>query len=515
MRALSQLFTQAITRRLALSAHASYRHYSRLLITCLCLQGYSVTNAHGSDYADILQQAMTRLPPGSLVAAVIRDPAGNALLSFNDEQLLTPASTQKLLTATAAHYQLGATFRFRTRLLQVGTNDAVLQFSGDPLFTREDLQALLAAGIAKGMPTTIRNIYLDDSRFSGHDWSDAQSWDNRNTCFAAPAAAISLDHNCFKATVAAGRAGQKARASVARGLPITIDSHASIVSRAEKKRLFCRLELRHRQRGLYELHGCVTAEQLPLTLKVAVVDPVYYTRTVIKKGAAALGITITGDIRHGAPAQQGRVIAEHRSDRLTDYLERMLQVSDNQIADALFKTIGHDYYQVPGNYRNGAAAVRAVLLEQAEVDLRNSHLADGSGLSPHNQLSVTNLADTLAHIATMEDRELFDALPVAGVSGTLRYRYGFNKKPLKGNVRGKTGHLAGHYNLAGFLTDKQRQTLSFSIFVSGYSLTTARGLDNSDKSQHVRYFYESLFTALQRQKNPFTAATPLIHDKPY
>jgi D-alanyl-D-alanine carboxypeptidase/D-alanyl-D-alanine-endopeptidase (penicillin-binding protein 4) len=481
------------------------------LLACIALYLNSISAAiadTNASYASAMQEAIAQLPPGSHVAAMIRDPAGNELLALNSEQLLTPASTLKVLTASAAYYQLGPQFRFQTQLRQQANGDVSIQFSGDPLLRREDLRQLLADGMANGMARKIRDLYLDGSLFRGHDWSDAQSWDNRNTCFAAPAAAISLDHNCFKASLTAGKAGNKVRVGVADATPITIRSHAVIVSRSEAKRLFCRLELRHQRRGLYELHGCVTPGQLPMTLKVAIVDSAYYTRSAIKEEAAALGIQITGDIHQLAPPQPGMLLAQHRSSPLTDYLERMLQRSDNQIADVLFKTVGSDYYSVPGNYRNGAAAVRQLLLDHAGVDLQNSYLADGSGLSPHNQVTVTNLVDLLAHIATMEDRRLYDALPVAGISGTLRHRYGFDKKPLRGNVRAKTGHLAGHYNLAGFLTNAERQTLSFSIFVSGYSLATDRKQRETNQTRHVGLFFQTLLTALQQQDNQLATVSP-------
>ena len=479
-----------------------------LIVMTAHLHGISAALADAKpSYASAMQEAITQLPPGSHVAALIRDPAGKVLLARNSDQLLTPASTLKVLTASAAYYQLGPKFRFHTQLRQQANGDVSITFSGDPLLRREDLRQLLSDGIANGMNPEIGDLYLDGSVFRGHDWSDAQSWDNRNTCFAAPAAAISLDHNCFKATLADGKVGAKVRVSAADATPITIHSHAVIVSRSEKKRLFCRLELRHQRRGLYELHGCATPGQLPMTLKVAIVDPAYYTRFAIKEEAAALGIQITGSMRQQAPAHAGRLLAQHRSHPLTDYLERMLQRSDNQIADVLFKTVGGNYFSVPGNYRNGAAAVRELLRDRAGVDLGNSYLADGSGLSPHNQLTVTNLVDLLAHIAAMEDRRLYDALPVAGISGTLRHRYGFNKNPLRGNIRAKTGHLAGYYNLAGFLTNAEQQTLSFSIFVSGYSLATEREQREANQIRDVGLFYQSLLTTLQQQENQLATAS--------
>ena len=158
---------------------------------------------------------------------------------------------------------------------------------------------------------------------------------------------------------------------------------------------------------------------------------------------------------------------------------------------------------MPGNYRNGAAAVREILRERADIDLGNSYLADGSGLSPHNQVTVSQLVDTLAHLASMADPSLRNALAVSGISGTLQHRYGFNSQPLRGNIRAKTGHLAGHYNLAGFLTDAQGQTLSFTVFISGFSLAPPhrQGRSAAVPARPSDQFFREFLTALYQHKS--------------
>ncbi|WP_243690666.1 D-alanyl-D-alanine carboxypeptidase, partial [Cronobacter sakazakii] len=69
---------------------------------------------------------------------------------------------------------------------------------------------------------------------------------------------------------------------------------------------------------------------------------------------------------------------------LHDLLRVMLKKSDNMIADTVFRTIGRNFYGVPGTWRAGADAVRQILRQKAGVDLGNTIVVDGSGLSRHN-----------------------------------------------------------------------------------------------------------------------------------
>lgn len=449
-------------------------------------------------YEQALLRAGAELPAGSLVAVVVRDEAGNELLSHNAELLLQPASTLKLITAAAAHYALADDFRFVTRLARLDDGSAVLQFAGDPLLSRTALRRLLVDGRSSGLPDQLGRLLLDGSAFDGHAWSDAQGWDDRHTCFAAPTSAISLDRNCFRASVRQGVIGQIASVEVASNLPVTIRSDARIVSLREQQRRLCRLELRHRSRGDYGLYGCASPQDLPLDLRVAVVDPESYVAWVVRDEARELGIDLGRGVVVEPPAAAVTPLAEHRSRPLQYYLERMLRHSDNQIADALFKSLGTARFGVPGNYRVGAAAAREVLRESAGIDLGNSTVADGSGLSPHNQISVEQLSQVLQRIAAMPDRSLFDALPVSGVSGTLKHRYALAGGRLKGRIRAKTGYVNGNHNLAGYFTDSHDRVLTFVVFVSGYSLPPGGAMTASGQrgAQPVDRFYRSFFEGL-------------------
>lgn len=97
--------------------------------------------------------------------------------------------------------------------------------------------------------------------------------------------------------------------------------------------------------------------------------------------------------------------------------------------------------------------MRQILRQQAGIDLGNTIIADGSGLSRHNLIAPATMMQVLQYIA-QHDNELnfISMLPLAGHDGSLQYRAGLNQAGVDGKVSAKTGSLQGVYNLAGFIT---------------------------------------------------------------
>ena len=63
-----------------------------------------------------------------------------------------------------------------------------------------------------------------------------------------------------------------------------------------------------------------------------------------------------------------------------------------------------------------------------------------------------------------------DAIPVAGVSGTLERR--FQNTPAQGQVWAKTGTMRGMSSLAGYVKSESYSPLVFAIIVNQSNLST-------------------------------------------
>ena len=64
----------------------------------------------------------------------------------------------------------------------------------------------------------------------------------------------------------------------------------------------------------------------------------------------------------------------------------------------------------------------------------------------------------------------YDAMPIAGVDGTLRTR--MRGTTGEANVRGKTGTLGNVRSLSGFVTTAGGATLIFSVLCNNYLVST-------------------------------------------
>lgn len=172
----------------------------------------------------------------------------------------------------------------------------------------------------------------------------------------------------------------------------------------------------------------------------------------------------------------GKELAKVESAPLIERLRQMMADSDNVIAES----IGREVAQATSHPLSFAGAVDAVTqrLAAANVDLSGSVLMDSSGLSVDDRLTAMTLDEVVGEAAGPDQprlRPLLDLLPIAGGSGTLSNRF---LDPQAGQgaagwLRAKTGSLTGTNALAGVVTDSGGRVLTFA-FISNNAGPTGR-----------------------------------------
>ncbi len=372
---------------------------------------------------------------------------------MKDDTLFPPASTQKLLTASAAVLELGDSFTFNTTLSRAG-RDFVIKFSGDPTLTTSDLKQLLLALKENGVTTIKGDIWLDNSIFNGYESAVGWPWDVLGVCYSAPSSAITLDENCVPGSIYTNPDGST-RVYIPEQYPILVTTQAIALDEKQQEELMCDLELNAMQSNRYQLGGCLPFRSAPLPLKFALRNTGLYGQEQITNLLRQFNIELKGTIRVGQPPPHSQqLLALKRSPLLSDLLKTMLQDSDNLIANNLTKMIGHHYFRQAGSFANGVQAIKEILSAR-NIDLSSAQLYDGSGLSRNNRMSGRQLLDILAFIANNDDQlHLLDTLAVAGESGTLKYKKSMRHSPVKGEIIGKSGSLYATHNMAGFGLDK-------------------------------------------------------------
>ncbi|RTR33441.1 D-alanyl-D-alanine carboxypeptidase/D-alanyl-D-alanine endopeptidase [Shewanella atlantica] len=432
--------------------------------------------ASSSVYADEYFNNILPLikPPHSHTSVIATDLVNDSVIyEENADILLLPASTQKLLTAVAATAALGNDFHYMTEIFShfpirkgVIKGDVFIKFSGDPTLSSLELRELFKQLTDQGLFQIEGDLYLVGEK---HEELQAPGWvwDDLGICFAAPVSSFIINKNCVHGQLKPKLANNTSQLKFPSYLPIVIDNSAIFDKTSSLE--FCNLSLQRLPNNHFNLTGCHPGNR-PLKLAIAITEPALFAKNTVAQIAKSSQIKVTGKvlIKDSLP-QHRSLIASHKSKALPELLDTMLIKSDNLIADSLLKQIGHKQFNRPGTFSNGSKAMVQILTEEG-VDLTHARVVDGSGLSRYNLLSARQLSQVLKLIyADPRFVSLMESLPVAGVSGTLKYKPSFTTAPLQKHIWAKTGSMQGVDNLAGFIKQPKVADTLFVILENGQS----------------------------------------------
>lgn len=195
------------------------------------------------------------------------------------------------------------------------------------------------------------------------------------------------------------------------------------------------------------------------------------------------GFTVT--IGEPIDAGEAPIIAESKGHTVADAVRVMLRISENNIAEVLYRQVALATGNVP-DWKGSRLAAEQVMASMG-VDTAGTALRDGSGLSREDRVTPRFLVDLLRTVRVLNPepfRVMFEptAMPIAGVSGTLDDRYGrFVTKRARcaqGDVLAKTGTLFDTIALSGVSAPGDVPERIFAILVNDrpqkYSALTIR-----------------------------------------
>jgi D-alanyl-D-alanine carboxypeptidase/D-alanyl-D-alanine-endopeptidase (penicillin-binding protein 4) len=365
---------------------------------------------------------------GHVTGEVVDGLTGQTMLDRQSSVALPPASTVKLLTATAALAALGPNETLSTGVVRdgrtlylIGGGDVTLGVrtpAGPPGYpayaSLADLAARTAAALGPAGTTPVR-LCLDTSLWQGP--SSARGWST----------------------------GYFTGGDIARPSPLEVDEGASVPQ--------------HRARA-------------PIP---RVDDPSEQAGEEFVAALGRFGVRVSGPVCRAVAPSSGLGIATVSSAPVSALVQRMLTLSDNDLAESLGRLVAHRAGR-PADFAGAAAAV----IEQVKalgVDVTGVVLNDASGLSRLDRVSARTLVQ-LVQIAVDPRhprlRAVAEGLPVAGLTGTLddRYRHGA-AAAAAGVARAKTGTLAGVNTIAGYVVDAAGRLLVFAFLTDRASAPDA------------------------------------------
>jgi D-alanyl-D-alanine carboxypeptidase/D-alanyl-D-alanine-endopeptidase (penicillin-binding protein 4) len=197
-------------------------------------------------------------------------------------------------------------------------------------------------------------------------------------------------------------------------------------------------------------------------------DAPEYAVDVFSRALAVHGVTVAGPQKpHGVAAPvAATVLWTHESEPMDQMLADLWWPSDNLMAELFLKELSVANGADRGNDADGAKAER-VWLRSIGVDPATLSISDGSGLSNYDRVTPRALLLILQHDWNSADRQVvLDALPVAGVVGTLKDSY--KGTPAEYNVWAKTGSISHVRTISGFLRTRRHGAVTFSFMVNNW-----------------------------------------------
>lgn len=413
--------------------------------------------------------------------------AGDTLWARNADQRMIPASNVKLFTTAAALHHLGADYRYRTYLVSEGRHaggvldgDLVVYGTGDPGIgdrfypSRTAVFDSLAAALHRSGVREVRGAVLGDGTFfTGPDRVD--SWDpaDLNDWFAAASPALSYNENVVTFRVAASRPGLP---PVVHTLPdhggVPFVNAASTAFGTPRARL---LIGRDDPSLPTRIEGEISATGGDAWRRMTVQDPVLHAAHAMHAALERAGIRVSGQPSVvGDPGESPltgrssfvaggprplRVLAEHTSPPLAEYLAVINRESHNLFADLVLRTLGR-VVAGEGSYEAGARVVERFLVTEAGVAEGSVSLSDGSGLADLNRATPVAFVALLEHLARDDRWNDFRAtLPEAGSRGFTRMR----RTPAAGRLWAKTGTIRGVSALSGVVETEGGERVAFSL----------------------------------------------------
>lgn len=423
---------------------------------------------------------------------LIVDPErADTLYSRNAGKLFMPASNQKILTGAVALSRLGPEFRFSTSVFADGpVVEGVLQGNlrfegmGDPSISdrmatdaMQPLRAMADSLVRRGIGRVTGALVSGADVFSDASHGFGWSWDDLDNAYSAGVDELFFNEGFMRLDIVAGPAeGTPVRVNVR---PVHSFPRVVVLARTVAPRTAGDTRRRWLVRNDASAAGTIVIEgEVPAGDSASVTfsyrDQTRAFLEAVREALTERGIQVDSGVSaarftvpDSTPALEpaGTLLFSMASPPLREILHAFEKPSQNQIGEVLLKTLGRAGTGA-GRADSGARVVRDQLIAWgARPD--GFVIRDGSGLSRHNVVTPETIVLVLDVMRRSGQARIFmDALPVAGVDGTLRGR--MRGTPAQGNLRAKTGTLDMVRSLSGYVTTPDGRTLIFSMLANNF-----------------------------------------------
>lgn len=403
--------------------------------------------------------------------------SGETLYGFNEDKLLIPASTLKLITSATALEILGSNYRFKTKLGYIGETEKntlkgnlVVIGGGDPTlgseyfvknnsnFLENWAKKVKLAGIKK----VEGDLLLDASIYDSEKVPATWIWEDIGNYYGAGANAFTIYDNLSRITFGSPKKTGQATKIISiypkiEGLKI-LNEVVTANNNSDNAFVFgSPLDKRR------TIRGTIPRNRKAFTIKAAIHNPEEILAQELLRYLAKEGVFISGKVRFEEVNQKAfQPIYIQESPTLSEIAKVLNYESVNLFAEHFLKQISAEKNGV-GKRKVGIQTLKK-FWELKGVSTASLFMEDGSGLSHFNAVSPSFFTDLLRQMS--DNKSFIHSLPEAG-EGTLSR---FSKNLFPGNtLKAKSGSMTRVRCYSGYLQLDSGKKVVFSIMVNHFS----------------------------------------------
>jgi len=347
----------------------------------------------------------------------------------------------------------------------------------------------VAALTNAGVKRIAGDLVGDDSFIKGPPYGSGWAWDDAEYYYGAEISALTINDNTLKVTV---KPGEKAGAACKLSLSpetsyLTLSNRTTTAEKGARRTISFYRPLNE---NVVYVSGQMGLEEGAYSDEVTVHNPAGLFVAWCKQALERNGVKVGGKLRtmgwlerKSEPIDCEKLVelGSVESLSMADIAREVMKPSQNLYTDLLLAEVGEKTRTAETRESRGGEETSEDLgirelnkfLGEAGVKRGDVLFEEGSGLSRNNLTTPNATVALLQFMNRHKASEAYlNALPIAGVDGTLRSR--MKGTPAANNVKAKTGTLRWANSLSGHVTTASGEHLIFSIMLNRYHSVDAR-----------------------------------------
>ena len=424
---------------------------------------------------------------------------GKTLVSEDALKNLSPASNLKLLTTAAALSILGENYTFKTLLEYDGIiKDSILYGSiyitgsGDPTLgsdrykgfpSYEELFSIWAKKIKEAGIKNIKGaIVADPTIFDKSVIPDHWPWGDIGNYYGAGIFGININENLYRLYFKGFALGDSAQliktVPLLKGVNFLNEVKTGPAGSGDNAYVYGAPHS-----NFVYIRGTIPANSDQFAVRGAMPNPPLFCALSLSNVLGTKNVKTEKEpyvlLKKDPSALQRKLIYAYTSPVLREIVKQTNTYSLNLSAEVLLRASGYKKYG-EGSTDAGIKAVQD-FWKQKGMDTNGWFLYDGSGMSPNNGISASQLCNGLYLLSkdSVAFKTFYNSLPIAGQTGTVA-------KLCKGtagdgNVRVKSGTLSKVICYSGYVTSKSGELFSFSIMANDFNCSNSVVISRLEK----------------------------------